>query len=220
MSPERWARVCEDAEQRAEVVEAVATRRQESGESWRRCLAAVASEVGWSAYLHWRRRYRARSGPGWERLLDERLPPPPANRVRDEIRLAACMLRRADRGMSTETARTHLVMPREIYARDTDRDSVMTCLKMNALMLIEFVLKEYFGSLGMEWRTFINQLVPLPLTVRTTRHIIRYQLHANPRRPGLMDDLREACAELTRRRLRSGKQRLVFEFLDAPDRGS
>ena len=47
-------------------------------------------------------------------------------------------------------------MPRQIYTRDTGRDTVMTCLKLNALLLLEFVLKEYFGDLRMEWRTFID----------------------------------------------------------------
>lgn len=142
--------------------------------------------------------------------------------ARTAVALADKELRRSQTAARTAAAQLDQLrsMPREIYARDTGRDSLMTCLKMSALMLIEFVLKEYFGSLGMEWRTFISHFVPLPLTVRTTHQVIRYQLHANPRRPELMEHLREACAEITRRRLRSGKQRLVFELLDAAATGS
>ncbi|MFH0903257.1 MAG: hypothetical protein V2A73_21720, partial [Pseudomonadota bacterium] len=36
--------------------------------------------------------------------------------------------------------------PREVYVRDTTRDAIVTCLKMTVLMLIEYVLKEYFGG--------------------------------------------------------------------------
>ena len=53
-------------------------------------------------------------------------------------------------------------MPEQISQRDTGRDSIMTCLKMTVMALLEFVLKEYFNGTSMEWRTFIEQLVPLP----------------------------------------------------------
>ncbi|MCP4654602.1 MAG: hypothetical protein GY856_04180 [bacterium] len=136
--------------------------------------------------------------------------------------LAAKEARRREKGLERAEGQLQQLrsMPREIYARDTGRDSIMTCLKMSVLMLIEYVLKEYFGGLRMEWRTFIDQLVALPVTVRTTRHIRRYQIHANPRQPTRMDELRAACAEVTRRRIPVDDRRLVFEVVDPPAGGS
>ena len=106
--PEKWEQLVRDAEGRAEVVEAVVRRRQEGGLSWRKCLGAVAGDVEWPTFLHWRRRYVGRTGPAWERLLDERLPPPPT-RIPEEIRVAACLVRRTDRGINAEGTRQVLV---------------------------------------------------------------------------------------------------------------
>jgi hypothetical protein len=108
------------------------------------------------------------------------------------------------------------LMPREIYVRDTGRDSAMTCLKVTALMLLEFVLKEYFGGHTMEWRTFIEQFVMLPVTVRSSRSRVVYQIHANPRQPDRMQQLAAALDEINRRRLRRDERRLVFELLVPP----
>ena len=111
-------------------------------------------------------------------------------------------------------------MPREIYARDPGRDNVMTCLKLNALLLLEFVLKEYFGDLHMEWRTFIEQYLLLPVTVRTSRRRVLYQIHANDRQPKRMAQLRVACDAINQRRVHRGKRWLKFEVVEPPPRGS
>lgn len=111
-------------------------------------------------------------------------------------------------------------MPEQIYARDTGRDSIMTCLKLTVMALLEFALKEYFGGAAMEWRTFIEQLVPLPVTVRSTSARCLYQFHANPRHPELMAMVTAAVAELNLRGLCRGKQRLAFEVLAGKARGS
>jgi hypothetical protein len=109
-------------------------------------------------------------------------------------------------------------MPRETYARDPGRDNVMTCLKLNALLLLEFVLKEYFGDLRMEWRTFIEQYLLLPVTVRTSPRRVLYQLHANERQPQRMKQLRAACDAINKRRVHREKRSLWFEVIDpAPD---
>lgn len=107
-------------------------------------------------------------------------------------------------------------MPREIFARDPGRDNIMTCLKLNMLMLVEFVLKEYFGGPRMELRTFIELLVALPVTVRRTPTRIRYQIHPNPRRPDFNVRLRHACEVINQRRLRTDDRLLVYEVLEPP----
>jgi hypothetical protein len=106
--------------------------------------------------------------------------------------------------------------PRLIYKRDVGRDSVMTCLKLTIVMLIEHVLRDYFGGLRMEWRTFIDNFVSLPVTIRTTRSRVRYQFHANLRALARMRQLQAACEVLNGKKLRRGKARLEFEVVDLP----
>jgi len=50
MSAERWQREVEASLARAAVLEAVAVRREETGLSWRRALAAVTPDVSWPTY--------------------------------------------------------------------------------------------------------------------------------------------------------------------------
>ena len=95
--------------------------------------------------------------------------------------------------------------------RDTGRDMIVTCAKLTVLMLIEFVLKEYLGGLRMEPRTFIELFVNTPVSIRETKHELNFRLDANPRSPVNDQRLREACAEITRRRLRASGRRLRFE---------
>ena len=103
-------------------------------------------------------------------------------------------------------------LPDLIWERDTTRDSIMTCFKLNVLSLLEFVLQEYFGGAKMEWRTFIEEFVPMPVTVHSNEVRCVYELHGNPRRPSTMVWLKAAVDELNRRRIKRGEQLLVFEL--------
>jgi hypothetical protein len=87
------------------------------------------------------------------------------------------------------------------------------------MALLEFVLKEYFGGVAMEWRTFVTQLVSMPVTVRSSATRCVYQFHPNPRNPALMADVAVAVAAINLRGLRRGRQRLVFEVLPVAVRG-
>jgi hypothetical protein len=131
----------------------------------------------------------------------------------DDVRKAEQAVVRANNKLVDECQ-----MPREIYARDPGRDNVMTCLKLNALLLLEFVLKEYFGDLRMEWRTFIEQYLLLAVTVRTSSRRALYQIEANPRQPERMTQLRAACDAINKRRVHRGKRLLWFEVI-APSLG-
>lgn len=116
--------------------------------------------------------------------------------------------------------RAHVqTMPTQIYERDTGRDSLMTCLKLTVMALLEFALAEYFGGKSMEWRTFIEQFLTLPVTMRTTADRCLDQFHPNPRNPDQMAALALAATELNRRALHRGKRRLEFELLPAATRG-
>ena len=109
--------------------------------------------------------------------------------------------------------------PDEIFVRDTRRDSVMTCLKLTVLSLIEFTLQEYFGGAKMQWRTFIEQFVALPVTVRTSKHRCVYEILANPRQPTRMAQLSAALDEMNGRGLRRGERLLVFKLVGKKSRG-
>jgi hypothetical protein len=106
-------------------------------------------------------------------------------------------------------------MPTNIQERDTGRDSIMTCLKLAVVSLVQLLLKDYFGDLRMEWRTFIEQFVALPVTVRTTETRRLYQIHANPRQPERMTQLAEAIRRLNAAHIRRRDRLLAFELVEA-----
>jgi len=141
---------------------------------------------------------------------------------KDALRLADQDTRRAERTVRARQAEQVRAetMPAEIYERNTGRDSTMTCLKLHVLMLAEFVLREYFGGLNIEWRTFIEHFVMLPVTVRTTNNRCLYQLHVNPRQPERMAQLAKALDEINRRRIRRDDRLLVFELVGVNESGS
>ncbi|MBN2798685.1 MAG: transposase [Deltaproteobacteria bacterium] len=143
------------------------------------------------------------------------------NKSRAVLASAAQGRRSAERALikAQQEQQRLATMPREIYARDTTRDGIVTCAKLTVLMLLEFVLKEYFGNLRMEPRTFIELFVATPVTIRETRQERTYELQANPRSPANTQRLRDACAEVTRRQLRVGDKRLRFVVV-GPEVGS
>ena len=103
--------------------------------------------------------------------------------------------------------------PRIIYKRDTSRENIVTAAKMTTILLIEYVLREYFAGLGIEFRTFIEYFVYLPVTIRTSSNEIRYQIEENPRNNNRTQQLQKACAEITRRQIVRDGRRLVFEVV-------
>jgi len=154
--------------------------------------------------------------------LKEALVEVPGTARREVLGLADRDIReKAKRSKRQEEAKARLdTTPTAIFERDVGRDSIMTCLKLNVLTLIEFVMQEYFGGLKMEWRTFIEHFAALPVTVRTTQHRVVFQIHANLRQRTRMAQLETAVAEVNRRRIRRGKQMLVFELDLPPPPGS
>lgn len=82
---------------RAEVLAKVLAERERSGLSWRRCVEVVAPDLDGSLFLRLRERYDQRQAPAWERLLDERTPPPAPAPIPDDVRTGAIGLRMFDR---------------------------------------------------------------------------------------------------------------------------
>ena len=145
-----------------------------------------------------------------------------ANPKEPGARAVHSLAKRAQRAAKRDLDRAKAVnkkleaTPREIYARDLTRDSIMTCLKLTVLMLIKFMFRTYFGGLRMEYRTFIEKFVALPVTVRTSKTRVHHQFHANLRDIRSMRQLEDACAVLNRRRLRRGKRLLTYEVIGLP----
>lgn len=136
--------------------------------------------------------------------------------LRAAIKAAATSSKTAEKALAT-AQRAHdknSTMPRVIYKRDTIRECISTVLTMMALMLIEFVLQEYFDGSRIDFRTYIEHFVNLPVTVIDSRGRTIYRIEVNSRDPVRAEQVRNACAEMTRRKLCRGKKFLVFEAVD------
>jgi hypothetical protein len=140
----------------------------------------------------------------------------------EAVKLAEKEMRRAEKTLDNARVEQDKLLstPRVIYVRDTNRDNIMTCLKLTAMLLIEFVLKEYFEGLRMEWRTFIEEFNLLPVTVRSSANRVLHQIHTNPRNPRQMAFLEAACDEINRRNIRRGRRVLRYEVIPPPEPGS
>ena len=114
----------------------------------------------------------------------------------------------------TEAAQQKLATtPDDIWARDTGRDSIMTCLKVMLIGLLEFTLREYFDNTTMNWRGFIETILPLAVTVRTSETRRLYQVEPNARQPERMAQLAAALRRINQRKLSRDGRLLVFEML-------
>lgn len=104
----RWAVLVAEARARAVIFDAVVVLEAKTGTSMRSSLKSVSPGTPWPTFVKGQRRQRQRSGPTWERRLDESTPPPPKALIPEEVVRATCGLRRGDRCMSTAQARAHL----------------------------------------------------------------------------------------------------------------
>lgn len=117
---------------------------------------------------------------------------------------------------AADKAKTELEStPDKIFQRDTGRENIATVLNLTVAMLLEWVLREYFGSTKMELRTFLEYFLYLPTEIRTRANRVLYRIDTRGLPPGKADLVHKACAEITRRKLRRDGRLLVFEPLDA-----
>ena len=63
----------------------------------------------------------------------------------------------------------------------------------------------------MQWQSFVEAYAALPVTMRDEPAKRTYTIAANPRDPARTQALRNAAAEINRRRIRAGKQLAVFQ---------
>ncbi len=107
--------------------------------------------------------------------------------------------------------------PRVIYSRDTTREGIGTVLTAMVLMLIEYVIKEYFPKdTRMEWRTFIELFVYLPVAMKISRTQISYEITGNLRDPARLAQLKHACKEINHQKIKKKGKLLRFTVLEPP----
>lgn len=145
----------------------------------------------------------------------------PAGARRKALALAQQKVDEARRGEAAARERAAHIdsMPTTIIQRDVGRDAIMTCLKLSMTTLVEYVLQEYFGHLEADYRTYIEQLVALPVTIRTTPERRLFQIHANTRQPERMAQLDIALREINRRHILKDGQLLEFELVTVTPSG-
>lgn len=105
--------------------------------------------------------------------------------------------------------------PDQIFKRDTTRENIATVLSLTVAMLVEWVLREYFGSTTMELRTFLEYFLYVPVEIRTRAHRVTYRFETRGLPPCEAERLRKACGEVTRRRLRRDGRLIIFEAVDS-----
>jgi len=105
-------------------------------------------------------------------------------------------------------------MPREIFQRDTTRENIATAATMMVMLLVEWVLREYFGGLKIELRTFLEFFLYPAVEVRTSARQILYRLETADLPAMRAEQLREACVTITKRELRKDGRLLIFETVD------
>lgn len=105
-------------------------------------------------------------------------------------------------------------MPNKIFRRDTARENIATSLNLMVMLLIEWVLREYFGGLKMEMRTFLEFFLYPPTEVRTRATRVLHRLDSSGLPLARAEQLRGACAAVTKRKLQRDGRLLVFETVD------
>lgn len=106
---------------------------------------------------------------------------------------------------------TAKLMKREkILEADMAQDVLFTSLKVTLGMLIHFVVKEYFPSRPMEWRTFLSRIAMLRGRRETTGETITVTIRANERDLEMMQALERACGRINKRKLTRDGRRLRY----------
>ena len=120
--------------------------------------------------------------------------------------------------LTQETAeQATLASRRQIYQNDTELDHTMTVLKLGWMMLLRFVILNFFGGMKRDINTLLNQILQLPGTRITTRttETIRFQAHR--RNPEMMELLGVACEKFNAMKVVSDDHVMRFE-VDRPPR--
>lgn len=96
---------------------------------------------------------------------------------------------------------------RRIFKHDVELDSIFSVLKFGLVLIIQFVLKNYFDDARMDAITFLERVATLPARLRVLPDLEILTFAYNQRDPDVMDLLRKHCDTINARslRLRSGR---------------
>jgi len=108
---------------------------------------------------------------------------------------------------------------REIFAHDVELDSLFSLLKVGLVLIITYILKEYFGGACMDALTFLERLATLPARLRVTPDLEIVTFEYNRRDPDMMALLEKYCESINSRELRTRSNRKLRIQVDpAPKR--
>jgi len=112
--------------------------------------------------------------------------------------------------------REELESRRRIFKHDVELDSLFSVLKVGLVLLVTYVLKEYFGDARMEPVTFLERLASLPARLRMTPELEIVTFEYNHRDPDVMAILAEHCETINTRQLRTRSGRMLRIHVDPP----
>ena len=106
---------------------------------------------------------------------------------------------------------------RTIFKHDVELDSLFALLKVGMVLLVTYVLKEYFDNARMSVGTFLDRVATLPATLHQTPQLEIVTYEYNRRDPEVMGLLESYAEAINARglRLRSGKK-LYIKIEPAP----
>lgn len=106
---------------------------------------------------------------------------------------------------------------KKIFAHDVELDSIFSLLKVGLVLMITYVLKEYFGNACMDALTFLERLATLPARLRITPDLEIVTFEYNRRDPDMMALLEKYCESINKRGLRTrSKRKLRIQIDPAP----
>lgn len=116
----------------------------------------------------------------------------------------------------TAARRAHLEPQRTIRQLDVAQDAILTALKLTALQLIAFVLREYLTSVAMTPETFLSRVFSIPgrKELRPGQQLVVF--YENPRDPKINAALLHACDLLNKRAIHRDGRTLRFAIEPAP----
>lgn len=109
-----------------------------------------------------------------------------------------------------------LASRREIYQTDVDLDQILSGLKTGFLLLLQYLIHTFFGSMNIDLMRFANQILLMPgVRIRTeTTETVRFFAHR--RNPEMMEALEEACRIFNALQHHHGGRLVRFELYWPP----
>ena len=138
-------------------------------------------------------------------------------KIQQKVHATAAQCNRIKAGFETcHEKREELESRRRIFKHDVELDSLFSVLKVGMVLLVTYVLKEYFGDARMEPVTFLQRVASLPARLRMTPELEIVTFDFNHRDPDVMAILSEHCETINARKLRTRSGRVLRIAVDPP----